>query len=231
MGTSWHHRAGRGKCFFVNGRMMNARINVNGRVYQWSLGIDAADPVSAQKRAARIMGPVRLAARRVRDAAAKVLDSSPATAATAIAKRTLACRKFADAILGAGGPKELAEFVVGAPPALSSAEAVGNGFLDRPRSDGAKEQGGEAVSQPAAADSAVSTGKTLRQIAREGCLELLIGLLRRHDLPPQGTLPAQCEAAMRRFPGLSERAFYNCLREAERVTGNDKWGKSGRRPE
>jgi hypothetical protein len=36
---------------------------------------------------------------------------------------------------------------------------------------------------------------------------------------------------MREFPGLSERAFYNRLREAERVTGNDKWGKSGRRRE
>jgi hypothetical protein len=48
--------------------------------------------------------------------------------------------------------------------------------------------------------------KTLRQIARKGCLETLIGLLRSHDLPPQGTVPAQCAAAMQEFTGLSERA-------------------------
>jgi hypothetical protein len=103
-------------------------------------------------------------------------------------------------------------------------------ILDRFRSDGA-EEGDTAVPQRAAAVTAAPTGKTLRQIARKGCLESLIGLLRRHDLPPQGTVPAQCEAAMREFTGLSERAFYNCLREAERVTGNDKWGKPGRRQE
>jgi len=90
---------------------------------------------------------------------------------------------------------------------------------------------GAAVLQQAAAITAPPAGKTLRQIARKGCLESLIGLLRGHDLPPQGTVPAQCEAAIREFMGLSERAFYNCLREAEGITGNHKWGKAGRRPE
>jgi hypothetical protein len=112
-------------------------------------------------------------------------------------------------IRDAGGPKKLAEFVLKGPQ-----EGVGTG-----------------VPQRAAAATAAPSGKTLRQIARKGCLESLIGLLRRHDLPPQGTVPAQCEAAMREFPGLSERAFYNCLREAETVTQNDKWGKPGRREE
>jgi hypothetical protein len=102
--------------------------------------------------------------------------------------------------------------------------------LDRLRSDGAKEVG-TAIPQRTAAITALPTGKSLRQIARKRCLESLIGLLRGHDLPPQGTVPAQCEAAIREFMGLSERAFYNCLREAERVTGNDKWGKPGRRQE
>ena len=113
------------------------------------------------------------------------------------------------AIITAGGPETLAEFVM----------------------KGLQEEAGTAVPQRAAAVTAAPTGKTLRHIARKGCLESLIGLLRRHDLPPQGTVPAQCEAAMREFTGLSERAFYNCLREAERVTRNDKWGKPGRRQE
>jgi hypothetical protein len=37
MGTSWHHRPQGGKYFFRNGRVMNARFNIEGRVYQWSL--------------------------------------------------------------------------------------------------------------------------------------------------------------------------------------------------
>ena len=92
-------------------------------------------------------------------------------------------------------------------------------------------QVGTAVPQRPAAVTAAPTATTLRQIARKGCLESLIGLLRRHDLPPQGTVPAQCEAAMREFTRLSERAFYNCLREAEGITRNYKWGKAGRRQE
>jgi len=124
----------------------------------------------------------------------------------------------------------LAEYEAQREPAASRL-GVRLSVLDRLRSDGAKEKVGTAVPQRAAAVTAAPTGKTLRHIARKGCLESLIGLLRRHDLPPQGTVPAQCEAAMREFTGLSERAFYNCLREAERVTRNDKWGKPGRRQE
>jgi hypothetical protein len=103
--------------------------------------------------------------------------------------------------------------------------------LDHFRSDRTKEEVGTATPQRTAAITALPTGKSLRQIARKRCLESLIGLLRGHDLPPQGTVPAQCEAAIREFMGLSERAFYNCLREAEGITGNHKWGKAGRRPE
>jgi hypothetical protein len=36
---------------------------------------------------------------------------------------------------------------------------------------------------------------------------------------------------MQEFAGLSERAFYVCLREAERITGNYNWSKGGRRQE
>jgi len=123
----------------------------------------------------------------------------------------------------------LAEYEVEREPAASRL-GMRLSVLDRLRSDGAKEVG-TAIPQRTAAITALPTGKSLRQIARKRCLESLIGLLRGHDLPPQGTVPAQCEAAIREFMGLSERAFYNCLREAERVTGNHKWGKAGRRSE
>ena len=155
-------------------------------------------------RAAAIMNPVRVAWDQVYEAAKRELKWEIGTAehTAAVAARVEACGRLAREIHAAGGPKELVAFVM-TPP---------------------QPQLGTAVAAP-------PTGKTLRQIARKGCLESLIGLLRRHDLPPQGTVAAQCEAAMREFTGLSERAFYNCLREAERITGNAKWGKAGRRQE
>ena len=157
------------------------------------------------------MAPVRLARERLHRAVAEELNCELGTdaAVAAAAGRAGARAQLASAIITAGGPKKLAEFVIKGPV----------------------EEVSTAVPQRAAAVTAAPTGKTLRQIARKGCLESLIGLLRRHDLPPQGTVPAQCEAAMREFTGLSERAFYNCLREAESVTRNDNWGKPGRRQE
>jgi hypothetical protein len=217
MGTSWHHRAGRGKCLFVNGRVMNARIHVDGRVYQWSLGIDAVDRVSAQKRATRIIAPVRLAARRVRAAAAKVLDCSPATVATAIAKRTLACQKFADAILDAGGPKELAEFVLAAPPALSDAKAAASGFLDSLHSDGPKEEVSTALPQRAAAGKAAphATATKRRLAAERECERLLIerheaylrGGRKRKERPLKENIRNEMTELI---PELSGRSFDKC---------------------
>lgn len=157
------------------------------------------------------MTPVRVARKRLHRAAADELNCELGTdeAVAAAAARAAARAQLASAIMTAGGPKKLAELVMNGP----------------------QKEVGRDVPQRAAAITAPPTGKTLRQIARKGCLESLIGLLRRHDLPPEGTVPAQCEAAMRQFTGLSERAFYNCLREAERVTRNDKWSKPGRRQE
>jgi hypothetical protein len=206
MANFWYHRPPRGKGFYKNGRVMTARIHLARSATTWSLQFrdDAA-------RAAAIMNPVRVAWDHVYEAAKQELNWEIGTAehTAAVAARVEACGRLARDIHAAGGPKELVAFVM-TPP---------------------QPQAGTAVPQRAAAVTAPPTGKTLRQIARKGCLESLIGLLRRHDLPPLGTVPAQCEAAMREFTGLSERAFYNCLREAERVTRNDKWGKRGRRRE
>lgn len=185
---------------------MTARIQLGRSATTWSLKFRDDD-----ERAAAIMNPVLVAWDHVYEAAKQELNWEIDTAehTAAVAARVEACGRLAREIHAAGGPKELVAFVMKGP----------------------QEEVGTAVPQRAAAVTAAPTGKTLRQIARKGCLESLIGLLRRHDLPPQGTVPAQCEAAMREFTGLSERTFYNCLREAERVTRNDKWGKPGRRQE
>jgi hypothetical protein len=53
--TSWHFRRQGGKYFYSDHAVMHARIQLDGRVYQWSLG--ARD----RKAAARAMGPIRLA--------------------------------------------------------------------------------------------------------------------------------------------------------------------------
>jgi hypothetical protein len=111
MGTSWHHRPQGEKYFFRNGRVMNGRLHLGGRVHQWSL--KTRDPEVA----AAIMTPVRLARERVREAAAEVLGS--ATEAAAIT-RNEACRRLAEAIIGAGGPMEAAKFVVKASPDAES---------------------------------------------------------------------------------------------------------------
>ena len=204
MANFWYHRPPRGKGFYKNGRVMTARIQLGRSATTWSLKFrdDAA-------RAAAVMNPVRVAWDHVYAAAKQELNWEIGTPehTAAVAARVEACGRLAREIYAAGGPKELVAFVT-TPP---------------------QPQAGTAVPQRAAAVTAAPTWKTRRQIARKGCIESLIGLLRRHDLPPEGTVPAQCEAARREFTGLSERAFYNCLREAERVTRNDKWGKPGRR--
>jgi hypothetical protein len=204
MGDTWEHRRQGGRYFYWNGKVLWARLHVDGRQWQWPL--KDVDEVKA----AALLAPVRVARERLHRAAAEELNYELGTDAAlgASAVRAGARAQFASTIIAAGGPKKLAEFVLKGPQ-----EEVGTAV-----------RGATAITVP-------PTRKTLRQIAREKCLESLIGLLRRHDLPPQGTVPAQCEAAIRGFTGLSERAFYNCLREAERITGNDKWGKAGRRRE
>ena len=101
MGTSWHHRRQGDKYFYSDNGVMHARIQLEGRVYQWSL--DTRDVEVA----AAIMAPVRLARERVRAAAVQMLGCELGTAAAAARVRDKACRRFAEAIVRAGGPAEL----------------------------------------------------------------------------------------------------------------------------
>jgi hypothetical protein len=66
------------------------------------------------------MAPVRLARERVRAAAVEMLGCELGTAAAAARVRDKACRRFAEAIVRAGGPKKLAEFVMKAAPDAES---------------------------------------------------------------------------------------------------------------
>jgi len=105
--TSWHHRRVGNKLFYLNGGLMNARLEVNGRKYMWSLSTRDNDEAAA------IMEPVRLARERVREAAKRVLDyeSGSVGYTDALRTREKACIAFAAAIINAGGPIELAKTV------------------------------------------------------------------------------------------------------------------------
>jgi hypothetical protein len=205
MGVTWEHRRQGERYFYWNRKVLTARFQIDRRNWSWPL------KVTDEQEAEAIMAPVRDARKRLYRAAAEGLNYELGTdaAVAAATERAAARAELASAILTAGGPKALVELVLKGP----------------------QEGAGTNIPQRAAVVTAVPTGKTLRQIARKGCLEKLIGLLRCHDLPPEGTLPRQCEAAMQEFAGLSERAFYVCLREAERITGNYNWSKGGRRQE
>jgi hypothetical protein len=110
--TSWHYRRIGKKLFYLNGGVMNARLEVGGRKRLWVL------PTRDRDEAARIMEPVRVARERVREAANCALDHEPGSVAYADALRTRekACIALAAAIIGAGGPIELAKAVQDPPP-------------------------------------------------------------------------------------------------------------------
>jgi hypothetical protein len=114
MGTSWHHRRQSDKYFYSDHGVMHARIQLENRMYQWSLDTRDVEVAGA------IMAPVRLARERVGAAAVEMLGCELGTSAAAARVRDKACRRFAEAIVRAGGPKKLAEFVMKAAPDAES---------------------------------------------------------------------------------------------------------------
>jgi hypothetical protein len=111
-GMSWHYRRVGGKCFYLNGGVMNARLEVAGKKYMWPL------PTRNRDEAAIMMEPVRVARERVREAARCVLDYELGSVdyADAVRTREKACIAMSAAILNAGGPIELAKIVQDPPP-------------------------------------------------------------------------------------------------------------------
>jgi hypothetical protein len=111
-GESWHYRRVGGKCFYLNGGVMNARLEVAGRKYLWPL------PTSDRVEAAAIMEPVRVARERVREAAKRALEYERGSVdyADAVRTREKACIAMAAAIIDAGGPIDLSKAVQDPPP-------------------------------------------------------------------------------------------------------------------
>ncbi|HXW29770.1 MAG TPA: hypothetical protein VEK55_10430 [Xanthobacteraceae bacterium] len=111
-GASWHYRRVGGKCFYLNGGVMNARLEVAGRKYMWPL------PTRDRDEAAAIMEPIRVARERVREAAKRRLEYELGSVEYADAVRALEkeCITMAAAIIDAGGPIELGKAVQDPPP-------------------------------------------------------------------------------------------------------------------
>jgi hypothetical protein len=106
-GDTWEHRPHGGKYFGWNGKVLTARFQIGGRPRQWPL------KVRSQEQAWARMAPVRVARERLRRAAIEALDCELGTIAADNAALELANARarLARAIVSAGGPEELADFV------------------------------------------------------------------------------------------------------------------------
>jgi hypothetical protein len=152
MGDTWEHRPQGGKYFGWNGKVLTARLQMGGRPWQWPLkGID-------EEKAEALMGPVRVARERLHQAAIEELNCELGTIAAvdAAVARAGARAELARAIITAGGPEKLAEFVM----------------------KGSQEEVGTAIPQRAAAftagPSATLSATRRRQAAEKQCKQLLI---------------------------------------------------------
>jgi hypothetical protein len=224
MATSWHHRRQGEKYFYSDNGVMHARIQLEGRVYQWSLETRDVEVAAA------IMAPVRLARERVREAAVEMLACELGTAAAAAAVRQEACRRFAEAIVGAGGPKKLAEFVVKAPPDAESLQP------DRPPlGDAEMGQRARVAVAPVASPTVMSRPdrKAMREASLKNCEERYFQLI---QAQPDGAAEprADLEKKMMAEFRVTRKEARDCRAKAinryASVTGNScKWGNSGRR--
>ena len=106
-GDTWEHHARGGKYFFWNGNVLTARMQIGRRTRQWPLKVED------EAEAAAVMEPVRFAREHLRRAAVEALnhDLETTEAVTAAVAITSARDQLASAIITAGGPKELADFV------------------------------------------------------------------------------------------------------------------------
>jgi hypothetical protein len=202
MGDTWEHRPQGGKYFFWNGKVLTARLQISGRHWQWPL------KVIDENKAEALMAPVRVARERLHRAAAEALNCELGTdeAVAAAAERAIARGQLAGAIITAGGPKELAEFVIKGP----------------------KGEVGTASPLPVAVAL-----KATKQAKVKQCVEWAVDLIRANPDRPPVLLAELCKQAKSKF-GVPRRLFEEgnncCLRQAQRLTKNFKWRKGGRRP-
>jgi hypothetical protein len=206
-GDTWEHRPQKGKCFFLNRKVPTARLHIDSRTWQWPL------KVIDKENAEAFIAPVRVARERLSRTAAEELNCEIGTdaAVVAAAARTAARAQLASAIMAAGGPNELAEFVLKGP----------------------QQDGGVAVPQRAAAltaaPSATMSATRMRQAAEKRCKQLLIeryeAYLRdgRKERPLKDELRAEMTGLI---PNLSGKGFDRCWR-ATAVAKNWDWKEPG----
>jgi hypothetical protein len=116
MGDTWQLRCGRGLCFYLNGKVYTARIEVAGRKYTWPLTVgDRAGAVAT-------MSPVREAGARVREATKGWLECELGTdeSAAAAARVVTACGLFATALHAVGADRELVDKAQQPPPQVGT---------------------------------------------------------------------------------------------------------------
>jgi hypothetical protein len=188
MADTWEHRPHRGKCYFLNGRVLTARLHIDRRTWQWPL--KGAD----EEKAKALMGSVRVARERLHRAAVAELNCELGTGAAlaAAAERAGARAQLATAIMTAGGPKELADFVWKGP----------------------QREVGVAVPQRASAftvePSATLSATRRRQAAEKECEQLLIERYRAYLRDGRKVRPLKDEVRAEMttlIPKLSARAF------------------------
>jgi hypothetical protein len=113
LGNTWeHHAQGVGKYYYWNRGVLTARVNFDGKRWQWPL-----KDIEEEQEAKALMEPVRIARARLHKAAIDALAFEIGTdqAGAAAKVRKGARVKLATAILSAGGPPELADFVLEGP--------------------------------------------------------------------------------------------------------------------
>jgi hypothetical protein len=166
MANSWHYRPAGKKYFFRNGKVLFVRMNVAGRVYQWSLQTRSKD------QAARIAGPIGVARQRVRRAVLNLIDCKPGSSAidTALADCGKACRRLSEAIGKAGGPIELINLEL-QPPLLPADVMMSS--KRQPADLAVNPAQEEAVSRKVPPIVPVLSKTQMKKAAREECDRLL----------------------------------------------------------
>jgi hypothetical protein len=202
IGNTWEHRPQGGKCYFLNGKVFTARLHIDSRTWQWPL------KVIDEEQAEALMAPVRVARQHLCRAAAEELNWELGTYAAVAAAVALAGARIqlAKEIIAAGGPKELADFVINGP----------------------KGEFGTASPLPLAVAL-----KPTKQAMVKQCVEWLADLIRANPDRPPVRLAELRKQVKSKF-GVPRRLFEegnnSCIRQAQRLTKNFNWRKGGRPP-
>jgi hypothetical protein len=107
-GDTWEYRSQGGKYFFWNGGVLTGRVQIDSRTWQWPLKVKKEEQAWAR------MAPVSVARERLRRTAIEALDYELGTIAAenAALRVANAFSRLARTIVAAGGPEELADFVL-----------------------------------------------------------------------------------------------------------------------